>query len=566
MRWLETRLALASLATGCILDWSTPAGETTTGGPGPTTSTSGTTGEPGTSAAPSSDASSTTTQSSSGDGTSSTTRAAPTMQQGNWLRSAAILTSGTASRAAEEVARFDLLVTTLAYDQAWSGGTGNSWSTLAELNPELRILVAFRGPGMYRTNSGLGAGWDFIAQNHGPGANRWAGVGETNPTAMLRNGQNLADRAMWIGADGWAEYYVQALYDALSAHEVDGVQHLDGVFLQLTQYRVPAYATWEAETSPGVWEPDFHGDYYENGHDHDRWQMELDAFLDFAIPDLEGRANPLTIALDFANLEDPQWADLVARTEPVRLAVPNTGVVRSGGGTVIPEYFVTALDEQLARIGDLGDTGFVAFNEGRSADIAGSGLTKMGSPETTNAGGSSTEPLTGWQALWFAMCMHMASIDTTRDDILLRRVRSGEDPPRRRGRRHVRARRSDHARVRGRLGRGQPHQRSDQRERPPGNGTRDRPRQLPRPRQCATRGRADARRASGRDPARRRGDPRQRVAVITRAGRASAAAAAGTIDRSRPRVPTCAGCRRCVRAGAGGSWPRTGRVRTGALP
>jgi hypothetical protein len=159
-----------------------------------------------------------------------------------------------------------------------------------------------------------------------------------------------------------------------------------------------------------VLEPDLPADYHD-GSDYDdaKFQEHFDLLLDDAID----RLAPLEVAVGFSGLhETEEWSALDARAQPIAFAFTSAGLIQQWGGTYNVTHFVTKL-EQAAGVRN---TGLVHGNQGNAGEIPGEGLAKMDASAATTPGEGTTQ-ITGWEALWFALCGHMTAVDPARDDL-----------------------------------------------------------------------------------------------------------------------------------------------------
>jgi hypothetical protein len=220
---------------------------------------------------------------------------------------------------------------------------------------------------------------------------------------------------MTLAPATWRAYAIESvstgLRDILGA---SALEQIDGIYVLAGDgYRYPHYASWEVEVAPGVFEPDVPADYHDGtAYDDARYQADFDLYLDEAIEHFAGLDPPLEVAVGFNGLHETEhWQRLDGRAQSIAFAFTNAGLLQQWGGTYNVTHFVT----KLGTIGSLGNIGLVHGNQGYAADIPGEGLAKMDALATTMPGEGATQ-MTGWEALWFALCGHMAAIDVARDD------------------------------------------------------------------------------------------------------------------------------------------------------
>lgn len=401
----RSTLIAATGLVGCLVEFPLPTegGGSTAGDTGDTDDTDDTVATTGP-----------ITSTESSDTASTDTDVIP--ESGKWVRVAAIAGSSVSDHIPDtaETARFDLLVTSPDHATLWTGPAGDSWSNLRALNPDIRLFVSVQNAADYATDEGFGDGWDWIAENHGIGsADRWTAVGVNNPSSYL---QWSSHYAMTIAPATWRAYQLESMRAGLAeALGPDALAQIDGIYIQTSfGYQYPRENEWEVEVSPGVFETDYAADYHDGmAYDHERYATDLDLYLDEAIELFTSADPPLEIALGFTGLHnEEQWERLDTRARPVAFAYSNAGLVQQWGtGT----YNVSHFQTRLRVIGNLQNMGLLHGNQGAAADIEVEGLAKMDAPALTSPGEGTTQT-TGWEALWFALCGHMATIDPARDD------------------------------------------------------------------------------------------------------------------------------------------------------
>jgi hypothetical protein len=392
-----------ALLVGCLTRFDLPAGDE-----GTSTST--------TDAASSSTGSTTTSGATETGSESSSTTGPGVTEPDKWIRVAFKLGRGVSDDLppVEEAARFDLLVAPPDQSMLWAGDAGSTWAELRALNPSMRLFVAMENPGNYSTSESIGDGWDWITDNHGVGAeDRWAAVGVNNPNDYLRWSNEYA---MSLESPGWRAYFLDGVLAHLGEElGENGLSSVDGVFFMAEAgYEYPHGADWEVEVMPGVFETDYPSDYHDGmAYDVPSYQQDLDTFLDEAIVFFETSDPPLEVAIGFSGLQESEyWLPLEDRARPVSFAGSFTGILQQWGGP----YNVTNFRNKIDVIQSLDNIGLLHANEGRADQIPGEGLAKMDAVATTAPGEGATE-MTGWEALWFALCAHMVVIDTSRSDL-----------------------------------------------------------------------------------------------------------------------------------------------------
>lgn len=335
-----------------------------------------------------------------------------------WLRSFAIKYSNTKAQPADETAKFDLLITTGGHSTIWAENGKNSWLSLKARNPQLQVVLYQMGPGAYRTDPPggnppkLNGDWDWIKANHGIGSgDRWTGHGYASLNSYLQCKVHSSERAMYVGAANWRKYWFEQLYDGFFA--TNAQQGADGVFVDLGGYEVAEGSVWRTEDTLT---DDNSGDYFTgSAYDMAKYRTHMQQFYDEAIPYLTTKGKIAASNFGYADTHPEYWTDLDARPAPPAMAMQESGTIKRYGTFT---FNVNNIKTKLDTFAGMKNVVVLNATHGDEADYAETGLARMDVVKSVGPG-SGTTTMTGWEALWFGIATHMATVNQARDSAYL---------------------------------------------------------------------------------------------------------------------------------------------------
>jgi hypothetical protein len=312
--------------------------------------------------------------------------------------------TGSGVLSTQQTAQFDMLVVSPSHHSVWGENGKNSWESLKAYNPDMIILLYGMGPGKYNASSWgqMGAGWDWMKQNHGvgAGADRWTGSGLVYD--YLANSDYPNERMMFLGHADWQEYWYQTLVDDWwGGAKGDDHTGASGIFADCTGYRVTNTDRWFHEDHVG--DPSYQdhpADYYQNtAYDHDLWKVHMNEFFGRAVPALESRG--LYLVPNFGHMATHQeyWTELGSQPHPPNAAMEEAGFVKSYGNETFNYH---EWPQKLSAMSSLQNLAVLMTCHGKQLDQA-EGLERMDLVGTDGA--------TGWDALWFAMTSFLLALN-----------------------------------------------------------------------------------------------------------------------------------------------------------
>ncbi len=317
-------------------------------------------------------------------------------------------------RPAEETAKFDLLIVSRSRwaAKAWARNGKNSWRALKTLNPDMVILMYVQGPTRYNTAkwSNLGAGWEWIEQNHGKGAkDRWVDLG-VKYGDYLMNPYYPNERAMIPGNPRWRQWWREAIYSDLwggrKGIDVDGI---DGLFCDTTSYHLRQ--KWVRVGHPD--QEDYRAAYWRNGQYRDEeFHRDLDAFWNETVPWLAERGIIIAPNVCYLAAHPEYWRRLDSLEHPPWAAMEEGGFVCPYGGASFNTWNWKKVVDGIRAMKNV----IVLVNNHGELQTDVGGLARMG---VAGPSKSHKDQMTGWDAMWFAMTSFLMAFDDVRRNAVM---------------------------------------------------------------------------------------------------------------------------------------------------
>ena len=310
------------------------------------------------------------------------------------------------THSAEITARFDLAVVSNWAFNLWAEPGLNSWQALRKHNPDMIIAVYQNGPGIYDLDKPIGDGWDWIKANHGfkAGENMWTGPG--HKYNYLSNISYPKERLMNLGNPEWQNYWIENTYSGFWDTNFANYDGANAIFSDNTNYNVAWAGNWYEENNPGNPEFKDHPLNYATAdgvYDNAKWQVDMKAFFNNAVPKLLSKPNPIKLIPNFGYMgQNPeQWTALDNMENPPFAAMEEGAFSQPWSKT----YNIYNWESKLNSIKNLKNVAALINNIGKVP--GGEGIAKMDIVMSDGNYG----PSNGWEVLWYSMTSFLLALN-----------------------------------------------------------------------------------------------------------------------------------------------------------
>ncbi|MGK3959902.1 putative glycoside hydrolase [Sorangium sp. So ce118] len=306
----------------------------------------------------------------------------------------------------DELARFDVLVTSPGLNHRWASGMLNSWQALKALHPDQLTFLYSMGPTEYNTENWgeFTEGWSWVVINHGlDTADPWIARG-MGANVMLQNRNYPYERLMLPGNPRWQTYWAERVYTQTFSTPPPGSAGADGVFADNTT--AGNWIIWEDVGTTTVDPPQAYT-AADGSARHDLWRSDVLRAIEVGVRSLA--THSVGMVPNYGGMGRPErnWDALEEISAPPVMALQEDGFVSPYGPDDV--FYSWDYDAKVREFARLRMVRALMTCHGRhmvSPETRDGALAQM---SERDARGES-----GWDALWFSIGSFLLGFDDAR--------------------------------------------------------------------------------------------------------------------------------------------------------